>query len=482
MNAVVTFIFGENKELLHEPKVVDPDVEYICVTDNLQLRSKIWKMVISPLTEYASVRLKIAYVKTHAFEYVSKNCDKVCIIDGSISIERSIKSLFTKCNDCIMLKPHPVRHNLIDEIHAWIKQRNLSEICVQRYKTLASAMKANLNCGPLYETSVMVWCRNELNETFGKAVFNAMIRMSDDKHVFLSNQLVMSLFLQSVFRDLPVTLINQGDYFIKHGHNSTKIKQPLNPISSQCKPSTNKSRKIIDNITMLSAHFNTPGLLLFMMNSLVFQLHRPIPMCIIDNSTSIPLPIDVMQNKWLNVIDNTNYKITPNFGQCSANHAASIEYAMNTITTKYVMLCDTDILFFPSIRELLNQPVNAFDACGEVGWSTHPGDRLYPYFCIIDLEKKRHDGISFFDPNRIMVDCMGVPFNTTHRTIKDDMAYFDTGASFLQDILFHKWNIEHILLDEYINHKKGGTLHPNNNLTIDEWLYANRNLFNVEWL
>ena len=77
---------------------------------------------------------------------------------------------------------------------------------------------------------------------------------------------------------------------------------------------------------------------------------------------------------------------------------------------------------------------------------------------------------------------MGVPFHTSHRTIKDDMAYFDTGASFLQDILFHKWNIEHILLDEYINHKKGGTLHPNNNLTIDEWLYANRNLFNVEWL
>lgn len=379
------------------------------------------------------------------------------------------------------MKPHPKRHNLIDELNAWITQRNLSEICADRYKQMADALHANLQCGPLYESCVMVWDRFDRAEIFGKAVFSAMRRLSDKKNVFLSNQLVMGLMLQSVFSDVTVKTLIQEDYFIKHGHNIHKIQQPMNNVVSQRKDATSIRGKIIDNITMLSAHFNSPILPLYLMNSLVFQLQRPIPMCIIDNSTTLPLPLDGIKSKWLRVIDNTNYKLTPNYGQCSVNHAASLEYAMNTITTRYVMLCDTDILLFPTVRDLLNQPLNSYDACGEVGWEFIPGNRLYPYFCIIDLEKKRKDGISFFDPNRIMVDCMGVPFNKTHRTIKDEVAYFDTGASFLQDITFHKWNVKHIVLDDYITHKKGGTLHPNNNLTLEEWLYINRNLYSEEY-
>lgn len=454
MNAVLTFIFGKDKELLREPNIIDKDVEYVCVTDNTELKSKTWKIVIDPLDEYPNVRLKIAYVKTHAFKYISPECKSVCIIDGSISIERSISKLFDECNDGIMMKPHPKRNTLIDELNAWITQRNLSEICATRYKKMGNSLHANLNCGPLYESCVMVWRRTEMTEIFGKAVFSAMIRLSDKKNVFLSNQLVMGLMLQSVFKELPVKMLVQADYFIKHGHNTNKIQQPINQVVLQQKDAARIRGKIIDNITMLTAHFNTPILPLYLMNSLVFQLHRPIPMCIIDNSTTLPLPLDGLTSKWLNVIDNTNYRLTPNYGQCSANHAASLEYAMNTITTRYVMICDTDILLFPAVRDLLNQPINSYDACGEIGWTTHPGNRLYPYFCIIDLDKKRKDGISFFDPQRIMVDCMGVPFNKTHRTFEDEVAYFDTGASFLQDILFHNWNIKRIALDNYITHKK----------------------------
>ena len=466
--------------MLREPTVIDRDVEYICVTDNTNLTSKTWKIIVDPLELYKSVRLKIAYVKTHPFEYVSDTCKSVCIIDGSISIERSISKLFKECNNCLIMKPHPKRHNLIDELHAWAKQRQLSQECVARYQQMAMALHANLKCGPLYESCVMVWDRTENIQIFGKSVFSAMLRLSDDANVFLSNQLVMCLMLQSVFKDLPVKALTQADYFIKHGHNTNKVQQRLNPVVTPTQYVFRARDRIIDNITMLSAHFNTPMLPLYLMKSLVYQLRRPIPMCIIDNSTTMPLQLDGIESKWLRLIDNTNYKVTPNYGQCSANHAASIEYAMNTITTKYVLLCDTDILVYPTIRKLLTMPVGSYDACGEIGWTTHPGDRMYPYFCIIDLEKKQNDGISFFDPQRIMVDCMGVPFNKKHRTLPNEVAYFDTGASFLQDILFHKWNIKHIALDDYITHKKGGTLHPNNNLTLDEWLYVNRHLYGEE--
>lgn len=469
--AVLTYIYGD-AEQLHEIRHPEPNIEYICVTDNKTLKSKTWHIVYEPLPTIQHNRLKFAYVKTHPFNYT--NSSKVCIIDGSISVESPISSLMSQCDNGIMMKPHPKRNTLFSELVAWKKQRGLSDECATRYKKMATALHANIMTGPVYESCVMIWDNNDVTKIFGEAVFTSMLTLSKGSDIFLSNQLVMSLLLQSVFQKIPIKLLDQSRYFIKYSHKSDKVEQPLKS-SPTIMNHKQTNHNIIDDITILSANFNTPDLTLHMIKSAFLQIGRTIPVCIIDNSTIWPMPIS--SNTLITVIDNTNFKHTPNYGQCSANHCSSIEYAMNTIQTQYILLCDTDVLFKPMIKNILNVPNGSYDVCGEVGWDKHPGDRLFPYCCIIDNHKKRANGISYFDSNRIMVNCLGIPYNKDHPPKDNVQAYFDTGASFLQDIQFHNWMINQINLSDVIVHKKGGTLHPDNDMPVEQWLTTYKHLW-----
>jgi hypothetical protein len=165
------------------------------------------------------------------------------------------------------------------------------------------------------------------------------------------------------------------------------------------------------------------------------------PIFILDNSDKTPFESDA--NPFVRVIDNTNYKHTPNFNQPSKNHCSSIEYALyNVIKTKYVLLVDNDIIFYPNLPTILNARAN-YQLIGEIGYDIVPGNRLFPYMCLIDLEWVKMNNIHYFDAARCITD----------------LKTMDTGASFLEDCLPYKPAIWQIKLTDYILHLKGGTLH-----------------------
>lgn len=196
----------------------------------------------------------------------------------------------------------------------------------------------------------------------------------------------------------------------------------------------------LSNISILSATFNRHDFTLSMIGSFAMTFKTLQNMIIIDNSDSVSLPNNV--SKIVRVIDNTNFKNTPNYHQPSKNHCASIDWVLRTqIKTKYCMLCDNDILFKPAVISLL-QDYDQYDAIGEIGWDKVPPARLYPYWCIINVEFMRKHRIKYYDETRCMVD------NAT----------MDTGCSFLHDMQAASAKIKTIKLSEYIIHLKGGTL------------------------
>lgn len=196
----------------------------------------------------------------------------------------------------------------------------------------------------------------------------------------------------------------------------------------------------LDNITVLTATFNRHDFTIQMMKSLVSILKCMPRICILDNSTEIPFP--KIPNHHIEIIDNTRYKHTPDFHQPSKNHSASLDWCIyNHIHTKYVLLCDNDILFKPQFAHLLTI-TDKFNVIGEVGYDIIPPNRLYPYMCIIDCEFMKSNKIRYFDNTRCM-----------------ENGLMDTGYSFLQDAIQHNAAIHHIKLVEYIIHLKGGTLH-----------------------
>lgn len=98
--AVLTFIFGADKEILREPIVVDDGVRYVCVTDQ-PLKSDVWEIRREYFPFVKSDRDKVALVKMQPFKYV--DAEQVVTIDGSLQIKallgRSVLKLMERLGD-----------------------------------------------------------------------------------------------------------------------------------------------------------------------------------------------------------------------------------------------------------------------------------------------------------------------------------------------------------------------------------------------
>ena len=110
---------------------------------------------------------------------------------------------------------------------------------------------------------------------------------------------------------------------------------------------------------------------------------------------------------------------------------------------------------------------------GEIGYDMTPPDRLLPYFCLINADKMKNDGIRYFDRCRItkyhMRDQMGNELYT-------DPIYNvqDTGYSFYQDVKSHHWKIMDFPISKVCVHYKEGSAGGNR---LYEWFNKYSALF-----
>lgn len=224
--------------------------------------------------------------------------------------------------------------------------------------------------------------------------------------------------------------------------------------------------------TVLTVTFNNNVLTGLMIKSLYKQLTYLPQVVIVDNGTQ--LPADNMMKRVFKVVDNFNHKLLPDEHQPSRNHCAAINYAiMNHIDTKWCVLVDNDILFKPQFKPFI-ESVNAdeWDAYGEIGWDCTPPNRLFPYMCVMNVQKMKTEGIQYFDRNRI------IKYRTTDaagKVLYTDAKYniMDTGYSFYEDIK-HTWRINTIRLNDVCIHLKSGMLAHK---PVEQWLYSHRDLF-----
>lgn len=205
----------------------------------------------------------------------------------------------------------------------------------------------------------------------------------------------------------------------------------------------------ISDVTLLTVSFNNNVLTTMMIKSFYKQVCE-VETLIIDNGTF--QPVSSAMKKVFNVVDNTNQKITGNYNQCSKNHCSSVDYALKKcIETKWCLLVDNDVLFKPEVKKFLEEfKDEEFDCCGEVGWDDAPPVRLFPYFCLINVEKFRNEKLNYFDNDR----CIGPGSKEVGKRGPGTPCWYkDTGCSFLEDIQ-NSWKIQEIRLSDYIVHLK----------------------------
>ena len=148
--SVLTYIFG-NYDVPTDPMELDPECEYVLVTDNKNITSKVWNVKYLKYSERPFDN--VLYVRYHPFEFVQTN---TCIVlDASLVIKKSLNSVYNRfinsgCNHCIAL--NDINPGLQSEVDWWHKNkwRGLTD---QEYKIISDLISSLLDKN--YKNSVL---------------------------------------------------------------------------------------------------------------------------------------------------------------------------------------------------------------------------------------------------------------------------------------------------------------------------------------
>ena len=223
MNSVITYIFGKNKELLREPKVIDKDTEYICVTDQKDLTSKTWKIIYEPMEDIKSLRDKVVYVKFQPFKYT--NAEKICVMDSSFEIICSLEKLFYYLEENkAVFKKHTNRKTLKDELPLWIN-RGLRKETFEKFYRLAAYEHVNLEDVMEFEGCIFLLHNDKFCKELCETLIDYMRFLGSDGNLIITNQCPLSYIIHQFYKE-HIGIINfniQKNFFIRYEHNTNEV-------------------------------------------------------------------------------------------------------------------------------------------------------------------------------------------------------------------------------------------------------------------
>lgn len=225
----LTFIMGENYELVHEIQNKRDDVEYILVTDNKNLKSDTWKVVYDErLLQFKTPFERCFRVRYNAFDYISTD---ICItVDGSMEIKGNIDPVvreFVKNDYDICLMPHPFRYEFSSEYQAWVKQRGYPPEKAKKFFELLKISNYDPNFKGLIQLCFSIKKRgNKKSKALDDMVFSFLEWLSVDSDFERLDQTVYSFVLNTWFKDMKILPVSEqivrSEAIQWYCHNSTK--------------------------------------------------------------------------------------------------------------------------------------------------------------------------------------------------------------------------------------------------------------------
>ena len=228
---------------------------------------------------------------------------------------------------------------------------------------------------------------------------------------------------------------------------------------------------MINEITIATVNFNTPEYIFALARSIAkYNPNYTNPLLVIDNGNINRLPpvtckVDNVCGLSIHHVDNTIYNELnempiskyPAAGQYnSARHAKTIEYLLDKITTRYVLLVDSDVVIIQDIEPIVANFIKRGAALMGYKRTTYTHPCIAPWACLIDLQQIKNNNIHFYDANRMLY--------------VNDLVDYDTGASFYEDIVNAGLKIVETPDNTYYRHFKGGSVFKENGLN---WLLSN---------
>jgi len=174
----VTYIFGDDYDTLREPEIVDPLAEYICITNNYNLKSNVWKFIYDDEINNGNYsnwqRTLLARYK--ALDYCNT---EICIkLDGSILIKKPcfkyINKFINEGYD-IGIMMHPFNDSYNDEFCRWVNDRDLNYKQVKDFFNFMHNHNYDMDEKGLIMITILMQRNNEINRKLDKHVLNALM-------------------------------------------------------------------------------------------------------------------------------------------------------------------------------------------------------------------------------------------------------------------------------------------------------------------
>lgn len=198
-----------NYEVVHEVEQIDPEAEYIFVTDDKNLKSDTWTIIYDPDLEGMSVFDKCYSIRFNCFKYCNTD---ICIrIDGSMGLLLSLKPLINifeegKYDACLM--PHPLRDNIQEEYDVWIQYRNYDRKQADRCISAMSAKGYNFRYKGLFQCGFVIQRRNETTRKIDEMTLGMLKELGTDGVIERLDQTVFTFVVNHYFSHLKVLPIS----------------------------------------------------------------------------------------------------------------------------------------------------------------------------------------------------------------------------------------------------------------------------------
>lgn len=206
---------------------------------------------------------------------------------------------------------------------------------------------------------------------------------------------------------------------------------------------------MFDDFSLVSCSYDTPHVTLTMLKSWK-EVNGKVSnkIFIVDNSNN---------EETSEILKENDIKFKRNNGGA---HFNGVQIILNEVTTRYVLLVDTDVIFNKDISPIFEMfKKNNYTIMGEVcgdrgGQSLFP--RIHPWFCFIDVEQVRKNRISFINPSKIRITNSDRFYGNNPINPYSPGRKYDVGATFLEDIMQKGLKAYNIKLDpEYYFHYEG---------------------------
>ena len=237
-------------EVMREPEEVDPECEYVYVTDNpaFKEQTKVWKVIVDEDLKNLSPFDKCYAVRFNLFKYATA---PVCIyVDGSIQIHKSLRKFyddFMASGADVGLNIHPNRHNLPEEYTEWVRCRQYPVDQANKCLHAFAVMGYDFNYKSLYQGTCRICKNTDLNNHIDTATLDLLKMLGSNGCIERLDQTVYTFIVNKLFNDIKIFPFSQQVFQSKYmTWNVHRTKTPIlwNPENDKMKYVQNELKSL----------------------------------------------------------------------------------------------------------------------------------------------------------------------------------------------------------------------------------------------